>query len=572
MDNTNFVTAVVLSVLILVGFHFMYEKPMLEREQHLAALEKKEQEIKAQPAAPVVAQPPRERQVVVAETKRVRIETPELRGSINLKGARLDDLELVKYHETVDPASPEIVLLSPAGSEAPNAPYYTSLGWLSSTAGLALPTDQTEWKAEDGVLSVDKPVRLTWDNGQGLTFERTISLDENFMFSFTDRVKNTGSDTATLYPYGSITRQGMPRTDGTYVLHEGPIGALGGALKEYKYKTLAEDKKIAIESDGGWLGITDKYWLVSLIPSKDEKILAGFSFEHEGDEAEKERGTYQVDFRGTPVSLAPGASSERTVRLFAGAKRVSLLDDYEKKYDITLFDRAIDFGWYYFLTKPFLYLLDFLNSKTGNMGIAIVLFTIALKLLTLPLSLKSSRSMAKMRTIQPEMKKLQERFKDDRNKLGIETMELYKRENIHPMSGCFPILIQIPIFFALYKVLYVGIEMRHAPLFAWIKDMSAPDPTSVLTFFGAVDFSLIPHIGVWPILMGISMFVQQKMTPQPTTDNSQAQFLQWLPLIFTFMMGNVAVGLIFYWTVSNLLGIIQQWYINKKVFGAAGVK
>ncbi len=316
------------------------------------------------------------------------------------------------------------------------------------------------------------------------------------------------------------------------------------------------------ESAGGWLGFTDKYWLMALVPSPDENITATVAFEPAANAAPGQ-GVFQADFRGTPVSLAPGAVTERTVRFFAGAKRVSLLDEYRERLGIPLFDRAIDFGWYYYLTKPFLYLLDYLGGFFGNMGWAIVAFTIMLKLITLPLSMKSYRSMAKLKALQPEMKALQERFKDDKQRQSLEMMELYKRERVNPMSGCFPMLVQIPIFFALYKILYVGIELRHAPLFGWIRDMSAPDPTSVLTLFGLLDWPFIPHIGVWPVLMGVSMFVQQKLSPQPV-DKTQAQVFLYLPLIFTFMMANVAVGLIFYWTLSNILGLGRRWFIMHK--------
>jgi len=562
MNNTNFITAVVLSFVILVGFHYFYEKPQMARLQVQQALQK---QIAAtvKPEAPKVDVPLESRTDVIAQTPRVKIETPELRGSINLKGARLDDLELVKYRETVDPASPEIVLLSPKGSAAPHEAYYASFGWLAN-AGITVPTEDTQWKADSKVLMIGKPVRLSWTNGQGLTFERELAIDDNYMFTVVDRVKNAGEQMVTLYPFGLISRHGRPSVEGTYVLHEGPLGVLDGTLKEVKYSQLVEESKVTFDSQGGWLGFTDKYWLVSLVPVQEEKLTATISFESAKDPAKPEFGTYQVDFRGTPISLAAGASTERTTRLFAGAKRVSLLDQYEKQLGLPLFDRAIDFGWYYYLTKPFLYLLDAMNSVFGNMGIAIVLFTVMLKIVTLPLSLKSNRSMAKLKALQPDMKALQERFKDDREKLGVATMELYKREKVNPASGCLPIFIQIPIFFALYKVLYVSIEMRHAPLFGWIKDMSAPDPTSIFTLFGLIDVSFIPQMGVWPILMGVSMFVQQKMAPQPT-DSTQAKMFLLLPLIFTFSMKDIAVGLIFYWTVSNLLGTAQQWYITRKV-------
>ena len=310
-------------------------------------------------------------------------------------------------------------------------------------------------------------------------------------------------------------------------------------------------------------GITDKYWLMALVPAQDEKITATFTYDR-GAEARLDQGVFQSDFRGTPVSLAAGAVAEHTQRFFAGAKRLRVLDDYADQYNIPLFYDAIDFGWYYFLTKPFLSLLDFLGQTFGSFGLAILAFTVLLKLVTFPLSLKSYRSMAKMRLLAPQMKALQERFGEDKQRLQMETFELYKREKVNPMSGCLPMLIQIPVFFSLYKVLYVGIELRHAPFYGWIKDMSAPDPTSVLTLFGMVDWAFIPHLGVWPILMGLSMFIQQRLSPQPP-DKTQAMVFMFLPIMFTFMMGSMAAGLIIYWTWSNLLGIAQQWFIMRRV-------
>ncbi|MDX9688944.1 MAG: membrane protein insertase YidC [Proteobacteria bacterium] len=565
MDNQNFITAVVLSILIIVGFHYMYEKPQAEKARIVAAIEQQVKDQAAVQATTAPVQQLRDRAQILKETERLPIETPELRGSINLKGARLDDLDLINYRETVEKDSSQIVLLSPAGSIEPHRSYYASFGWLGAQ-GAEVPGDDTVWKADSQKLTPDHPVVLHWDNGKGLLFERKISIDDHFLFTVEDSVKNTGGDTVTLYPFGLIARQGHPKVEGSYVLHEGPLGVLDGTLKEIKYDKLVEERKTAFESQGGWLGITDKYWLVTLLPEQDQKISASFSYTSGSDASKPVDGIYQVDFRGTPVSLAPGASSERTTRLFAGAKQVRLLDSYAEKLGLPLFDRAIDFGWYYYLTKPFLYLLDSLSKIFGHMWIAIIAFTIMLKIVTLPLSIKSMRSMAKLKELQPELKRLQERYKDDKQKFSIATMELYQRERVNPMSGCFPILIQIPIFFALYKVLYVGIEMRHAPLFGWVHDMSAPDPTSVLTLFGLIDWSFIPHLGVWPILMGVSMFVQQKMSPQPP-DKNQAQMFMLMPILFTFMMGQVAAGLIFYWTISNLIGIGQQRYVSMHVHG-----
>lgn len=571
MDNQNFIAAVVLSIGILVGFHYLYEAPQLEKAEQRIALEK-EAKIKAPKAKDLLVAPiaSRNRAEVLLDTKRVQIETAELRGSINLKGARLDDLQLTNYREEIEAGSPNITLLSPSGSKAPYKSYFASFGWLA-TEGVQVPNDDTVWKTDSKILSVNKPVTLSWSNRKGLTFEREISVDEHFLFTITDRVKNAGKETVTLYPFGRVSRNGHPKIMGTFVMHEGPIGVLDGTLKEIKYDELIEDGKIAVESEkGGWLGITDKYWLVSLMPDQSQKIVASFSYEA-GKGLEPEDGTFQTDFRATPISLAAGANGSWTTHMFAGAKRVSLLDKYEDQLGLPLFDRAIDFGWYYYLTKPFLYFLDEISSLSGSMWIAIVVFTFLLKIVTLPLSVKSMKSMAKMKALQPEMKKIQERYKEDRQKLSLATMEMYQREKVNPMSGCMPILIQIPIFFALYKVLYVGIEMRHAPLFGWVHDMSAADPSSVLTLFGLLDFGFIPHLGVWPILMGLSMFAQQKMSPTPP-DKTQAQIFLLMPIIFTFMMGSFAVGLIFYWTVSNVLGIAQQWYISRHVKTGAGAK
>ncbi len=564
-NNSNFIAAVIISIGILVGFHYLYEKPQMEAAQRQLALREQAKTETALKKQSVPEAPPRPREDVLKDSPRVKIETPELRGSINLKGARLDDLSLVRYRETVETGSPNIVLLSPAGAAAPHQAYYATFGWLAPE-GVSAPTNETVWKADSDVLTPLKPLRLTWDNGHGLVFERTVSVDEHYLFTVSDRVRNNGGDTVTLYPYGLVARRGKPHTLDTYVLHEGPLGVLDGTLKEIKYRDLMQEGKVLVESQGGWLGITDKYWLVSLLPPQSEKLSASFSYERPDDGSDPTQGVFQADFRGLPVSLAPGASAERKASLFAGAKRVSLLDRYGEQLGLPLFDRAIDFGWYYYLTKPFLYFLDEMSGLFGSMALAIVMLTIILKIVTLPLSLKSNRSMAKMKAIQPEIQALQERYKDDKQKLGVEMMELYKREKINPMSGCLPVLIQIPIFFALYKVLYVGIEMRHEPLFGWIKDMSAPDPTSVLTLFGLVDWSLIPHVGVWPILMGLSMFAQQKLSPQPP-DKTQAQVFLFLPILFTFMLANVSAGLIFYWTISNLLGIGQQWYILHKTKG-----
>lgn len=554
-SNTNLVIAILLSVGILMAFHYLYEKPRMEAYQQQQLLLQQTDAAAAKTVRPVVAL--RDRPAVVAEGSRVKIVTPELLGSVNLKGARLDDLALVKYRETTDPTSPQIILLSPAGSAEPHAAYYAEFGWLGTDVDV--PNAETVWKSDKPLLTPSQPVRLTWDNGKGLLFEREIAVDDKFMFTITDRVKNSSTGNVTLYPFGLIARHGKPHTNDIYILHEGPIGVLGGTLQDPKYVDVIKQEKIAASSEGGWLGITDKYWLTALTPVAGESVNAAFTYAAEPN-LPKEQGTFQSDFRGTAVTLAAGADTEHVQRFFAGAKELRTLDDYAARFEIPRLYDAIDFGWYWFFTKPFLYLLDFLGRLFGNFGLAILAFTVILKIVTLPLSMKSYRSMAHMKEIQPMLKELQDKYQDDRQKLGLEMMALYKREKINPMSGCWPNLIQIPIFFALYKVLYVGIEMRHAPFYGWIHDLSAPDPTSVLTLFGTIDWSFIPHLGVWPVLMGLSMYLQQKMSPAPP-DKTQARIFAFMPLIFTFMMGQVAAGLIIYWTWSNVIGIGQQWFI-----------
>ncbi|MFY9288559.1 MAG: membrane protein insertase YidC [Alphaproteobacteria bacterium] len=559
-NNTNLILAVILSVIILVGFQYLYVKPQQEqfRQQVLAENQAKPPQLEA--AGENAA--PRDRATVVATTPRVVINTPELRGSINLKGARLDDLALAQYRENLDPNSSHITLLSPSGSAGAHRPYYAEFSWLGDKS-IAVPTAQTEWKSAGGELSQSHPVKLTWDNNQGLVFERTISVDEHFMFTITDHVTNKGQEAVTLYPFGVIARQGHPAPENATILHEGPIGFLNGSLEEANYEKLMDNEKKTIDSEGGWLGITDKYWLVALVPNQTEKLTASFAY-NRGNHVEAKDGYFQTDYRSAPVIVAPGAKAEHVTHLFAGAKKLRVLDQYADEYNIPHFDKAIDFGWFYFLTKPFLYLLAFLGRILGSFGLAILAFTVLLKLVTLPLSQKSYHSMARMKALQPEMKKLQERFADDKMRQSQEMMELYRREKVNPMAGCWPQLIQIPIFFALYKVLYVGIELRQAPFYGWIHDMSIPDPTSLFNLFGLFPWSVPSalHIGVWPVLMGLSMLLQQRLSPQPP-DKMQARMFMFMPILFTYLLAQMPAGLVIYWTWSNLLSILQQTYIMR---------
>ncbi len=578
MNNNNLFLAIVISFGILLGFQYFFPKPHPQPVSHQVAaqVDVRKSAVEALALASSQAQVLRDRTDVIKDSPRVAIETPELSGSIGLKGARFDDLSLTAYHETPDKKSPAMVLLSPSGSASPHAAYYAEYSWLPELPSVSVPTGDTVWKADGTRLTPDRPLRLTWTSPQGLLFERTIAVDAQAMFTVTDRVTNRGREAVTLYPFGIVARQGHPE-ELSAVVHEGGLGVIGGTLEEYKYSKLADSKKIAADSVGGWLGFTDKYWLVAMVPPQDEKITATFAYNGGKDD---QKGFFQSDFRGAPVTVDAGGSVERVSRLFAGAKRVNLLDRYADAFTIPHFDRAIDFGWFYFLTRPFLHLLTALEHAVGSMGLAILLFTVLLKLVTLPLSQKSYHSMSRMKAIQPEMKRIQERFPGDKMRQSQEMMELYKREKVNPMSGCFPTLIQIPIFFALYKVLYVNIEMRGAPFYGWIRDMSAPDPTSWFNLFGIAPWNVISqisvdlglatlylppalHVGAWPFLMGISMFLQQKMSPQPP-DKSQAQIMMLMPIFFTYLLASMPAGLVIYWTWSNLLGILQQWYIMRR--------
>ena len=574
MDQRNIIIAAVISIAIIFGFQFFYEMPRMKEQQE--ALEQQQAAQTAQtpgqtapdvtsgtaPALPEATAPAvLDRAAVIAEGGRVKIDSPRLAGSIALKGARIDDLVLKGYRLTVEKNSPNIVLLSPAGTKDA---YYAGFGWLAGQ-GIATPGPDTVWQADGGTLSPQSPVTLAWDNGQGLRFSQTFSIDENYMFSVTQKVENTGQGAVELFPYGVISRTGTPSIAGFYILHEGLVGVLEGTadsegtLKEVSYSDVAEDGEIPYESVGGWLGITDKYWLVSLIPDQEAAINARFAHTLRG-----QTDVYQADYRAGSVSLAPGASAESSARLFAGAKEVRVLDRYDEAGGIQKFDLAVDFGWFYFLTKPIFYVLDYLYRAIGNFGLAILALTVIIKAVLYPLANKSYKAMSRMKLLTPEMTKLRERFKDDKARLNQEMMGLYKREKVNPAAGCLPILVQIPIFFALYKVLFVTIEMRHAPFYGWIQDLSAPDPTSILNLFGLLPYAVpdlgplaILSIGVWPIIMGITMFLQQKLNPAPP-DPIQARIFMMLPIVFTFMLGQFAAGLVIYWAWNNILSIAQQ--------------
>jgi len=486
-----------------------------------------------------------------------------------LLGGRIDDLVLNNYREELDPDSPNIVLLRPTQGENP---YYAEFGWLGT--GVKLPDANSVWRANGTTLTPKAPVTLSWDNGEGLVFEQTFALDDLYMIQVSQRIRNQTTSPVTMTPYGLVSRTGTPSILGFYILHEGLVGVLNETernvdyqLKEIDYEDLRDDGPQEFTAKGGWLGITDKYWLVALIPDQEEPIKARF--------ISGKRGAvdlYQTDYISQPRSIPAGGSVTVSNRLFAGAKEVKILDRYEEELRVPLFDKAVDFGWFYFLTKPIFYALDWLNTQLGNFGLAILALTVGIKLLFFPLANKSYVSMSKMKLLQPKLVELRERFGEDRQRLNQEMMALYKKEGANPAAGCLPILIQIPVFFSLYKVLFVNIEMRQAPFFGWIHDLSAPDPLGLLTAFGLISWDVpdslgIVNLGIWPIIMGITMFLQQKLNPAPT-DPIQAKVFMFMPIMFTFLLAQFPAGLVIYWAWNNILSITQQYVIMRR----AGVK
>jgi len=519
--------------------------------------------VSGQTGAPVLTTSPQEsRSAALASTQRVAINTPQLSGSISLVGSRIDDLSLNDYRVTLDPNSDKVILLSPVGG--PN-PYYTTYGWtpgVGSDLGFDdLPGATTPWSVESGSeLSVGNPVTLIWDNGKGLVFRNTFSVDENYMFSVAQSVTNNAGAEVKAAPYGIIARHGDPKVIGFYILHEGVVAAADGKLEEVKYKDIKAldgfetgvGQAIGVERSG-WIGFTDKYWMTTLIPADGQKFRQVIKY-LPGSEI------YQTDIRMPTMSVAAGATATMRTSLFAGAKKWETISYYQDTMHIEQFVDSIDWGMFFFLTKPIFRVLHFMNNLIGNMGVAIISLTILIKALLFPLAYKSYVSMARMKEIQPEMEKLKARVGDDRQKMQQEMMKLYKEKKVNPAAGCLPILLQIPIFFSLYKVIFVTIELRHAPFFGWIQDLSAPDPTSILNLFGLLPFAApdptsffaIFSIGIFPILMGVSMWLQQKLNPAPT-DKTQAQIFAWMPWVFMFMLGQFASGLVVYWVANNTI-------------------
>tara|TARA_B110000091_G_scaffold63636_1_gene69965 strand:+ start:89 stop:1792 length:1704 start_codon:yes stop_codon:yes gene_type:complete len=502
---------------------------------------------------------------VLLNSERVTFDNGKIAGSINLTGAIIDDLVLLDYREFLDTNSAKISFLNPVGSEDA---YYLDTGWASNDKNINFPNSDSVWSANRNSLNGTNSVTLSWTSDQNITFEKSISLDENYLFNVEQKIINQSGLMFEAYPYGSSNRKGEPEMQKFFILHEGPISITDSVLKEYSYEDLRDDQKIKFSSEGGWIGITDKYWQTAIIPLQNEKITQTYSYEFGQD-------TYQTNIVGTKISVASNSQISHNFKLFAGPKIVKVIDEYMEEYEIKEFDRSVDFGWLYFLTKPIFNVLQFIYGYVGNFGYAIMLFTLLMRICFFPLAQQSFKSMAKMKKLAPEMKRLKEQYGDDKAGLQKEMMALYKKEKANPIAGCLPILLQIPVFFALYKVLFVTIEMRHAPFIGWIHDLSAPDPLGLLTAFGLFDYDvgavpiiggilLMINIGVWPILMGLSMFLQQKLNPQPV-DKVQAKIFMFLPLVFTFVLGGFAAGLVIYWTTNNVLSMAQQYVIQRQV-------
>ncbi len=573
-NNRNYFIAIALSVLIVLGWQFLYMNPRIEA-QRKAELAQKAQQTTQQTQTPGANGAAGGAQTngsaptgqaaattsladALAKNPRIVIDTPALSGSINLAGGRLDDLKLKGYHETVDDSSPIITLFSP--SETKDG-YYAELGYIGDEATGSVPGPSTLWTAQEGAKLTEKtPVTLTYTNDKGITFARTISVDERYMFTVTDKITNAGQAPAALSSYGRVTRYNKPAVASTYVLHEGFIGVIGeDGLIESKYASVEKEAVTPATATGGWLGITDKYWAATIIPPQTTAYDARFSHFTDG------QPRFQADYKQNAVSVAPGQSLELKSLVFAGAKEVPVIDRYESTYQIPRFDRLIDWGWFYFLTKPMFKLMDFFFRYFGNFGVAILMTTIVVKALFFPLASKQYASMANMKRMQPKMEELKAKFGDDRMALQQATMALYKEEKINPIAGCWPIALQIPIFFSLYKVIYITIEMRHAPFFGWIQDLSAPDPTSFVNLFGLLPFEAptLLHLGIWPLIMGVTMFLQMRMNPTPP-DPTQAMIFNWMPLVFTFMLASFPAGLVIYWAWNNTLSVIQQAVIMRR--------
>ncbi len=575
-DQSNILLAIALSVVILITWQYLAtsflhteasrKTPHIDQIAPQAGVPPQIQLTQSEATPPPQQYQKASRQEAVARSPRIAIETPSLQGSISLRGGQIDDLSLVRYHETTDPKSPAVALFSPSGSPQP---FYAEFGWVNASgAALAVPTSETIWRqVGSNSLGVGQPVHLSWQNDAGLEFRRTIAVDAEYLFTVHDEVENKGQAPVAIAPYALIVRHNPPPTLGSYLLHEGAIGVLGeNGLQELTYKTLDEKKRVPFTSRSAWLGFTDKYWAAVVAPQASAPLQAEFSASNLGS-----LKTYQADYVQETQTIPPGATATATTRLFAGAKEVAVVDRYQKTLALGRFDRLIDWGRLWFITKPMFSLIDYLFRLVGNFGIAILTVTLLLKVAFFPLANKSYAAMAKMKALQPKVQLIRERFDGDKARQQEAMTELYRNEKVNLLAGCLPTLIQIPVFFALYKVLYITIEMRQAPFFGWIRDLSAPDPTNVLNLFGLLPYDplsvpligAVLAIGAWPLMMGLGQWLQMKLTPA-SADPTQAAIKNLMPVILVFSLAKFPVGLVIYWTWNNLLTTVQQLIVMRR--------
>ncbi len=556
-EQKSIILAFIVSLCLVMGFNYFFAAPTPKEASYV--------EIPASETAAVVEKEGTESSLDLREEVRdifIPIRTQTLSGAVNLKGARISELTLLKYNQTVKKGSPHVQLLRPSGSEQA---YFAEFVYASGQKEkVKLPTSSSMWQvkggpaaAETAVLTEKEPLVLVYDNGEGLVFERTIRVDDLYMFAVEDKVFNKTQEPVELSSIGKIIRVN-PNLVQSSSVHEGFVGVLNERLEEEKYKSVLE-KTQKFTSTGGWLGFSDKYWLTALAYDPTlPKVTSEFTYRDVD-----RRNVFVASYETPAFIVSAGGQRVDKAHFFAGPKEIGLLTHYMETLDIDRFDLGIDFGWYYFLTKPFLYILEWINHFVGNMGVAILIFAFLIRLLLFPLASKSYEGMAKMRKFQPKIKAIQERYKDDKVRMNQEMMQLYQKEKVNPAAGCLPMLIQIPIFFSLYKVLSVSIQMRQAKFFGWIKDLSAPDTSSIFTLGGLLEWPIpdFLNIGIWPLLMGLTMLWQQKLSTPPGGETDQTKALKWMPVVFMFMFGRVASGLVIYWTWSNILSIAQQKYI-----------
>lgn len=562
-DFRNLIIFAIVSILLWSLYEIYVLQPARDNMQKRAHIEKviaqKELETGVNIIPEVLALP---RDEVLNETQRLSFKNDQIFGTINLQGGRIDDLMLAKFHDTLEKKN-NVELLSPKDTEYPR---FVDFGWISKDANIKLPNAMTRWSISgNDQLSPGNPVILKWDNGQGLVFEREYALDENYAFAVTQSVKNNTAQSVQLFPYGLVTQTGLPEHfQDRWIMHEGPIGFLGEELMQVDYSTVRQSQKIEKDAATGWIGLTDKYWLTALVPQQGDLIK--YRFNYSPNIKNKDKGRFQIDYTGRGLDIPAGQMGVNKNHLFAGAKEVLKLDEYEEKLDAPNFNLAVDFGWFWFMTQPFFYILHYLHEAIGNMGIAIICLTVLIRMAVFPLTNTSYRSFAKMKKVSPQIIELRDRHGDDKQKLQQEIIQLYQSEGVNPMAGCLPILIQIPIFFSLYKVFFVTIEMRHAPFFGWIQDLSAPDPTSFVNLFGLLDFTppSFLMIGVWPCLMLMALLVQKKLNPPPP-DKFQRDMMNMFPFFIAYIMSGFASGLVIYWTFSALISIMQQMFIMHRL-------